>query len=67
MSEKKENSEKKEQGFFDLSEIGKYYFRKKNSGEKKDLNLRMMHTINKIALFMFLAAIVYLVIKRVFL
>ena len=66
MNDKVEKSEKKESGFFDLSEVGKYYFRKNNSNKKKDLNLKMMHTINKIALFMFLAAIVYLIIKRVF-
>ena len=67
MNQKRENNEKKESGFFDLREVGRYYFRKKESGKKKDLNLRMMHTINKIALFMFLAAIIYLVIKRVLL
>jgi len=67
MDEKESDAEKKASGFFNLSEIGKYYFRKKDPSKKKDVNLRMMHGINKIALFMFLAAIIYLVIKRVFL
>ena len=67
MSEKETNNDKKESGFFDLREVGKYYFRRKDPNTKKDINLRMMHGINKIALFMFLAAIIYLVIKRLFL
>ena len=65
MSEKDNDKKKNESGFFDLREVGKYYFRKKDS-KKKDINLRMMHGINKIALFMFLAAIIYLIIKRLF-
>ena len=67
MTEKESDTEKKGSGFFNLSEVGKYYFRKKDPNQKKDVNLRMMHGINKIALFMFLAAIIYLIIKRVFL
>ena len=67
MSEKESDTNKKDSSFFDLSEVAKYYFRKKDPNKKKDTNLRMMHGINKIALFMFLAAIIYLVIKRIFL
>lgn len=67
MNEKKSNDKKKALGFFNLNEIGKYYFRKKDPNQKKDINLRMMHGINKMAFFMFLSAIIYLIIKRIFL
>lgn len=66
MSDEEDDTSKKGSGFFNLSEVGRYYFRKKNPDKKKDVNLRMMHGINKIALFMFLAAIIYLIIKRLY-
>jgi len=66
MSDKKDDKQSKLSYFFDLSEVWRYYFRKKDPNKKKNINLRMMHGINKIALFMFLASIIYLIIKHVF-
>lgn len=62
-----ETNKKESKGFFDFSEVWGYYFRKKDPNNKPSINLRLMHGINKIAIFMFLAAVVYLIIKRVFL
>lgn len=54
--------------FFSLKEVFRYYFRGKDEGvEKPDLNLRMMHGINKISLIVFLVGIIFFVVKRVFL
>ncbi len=52
--------------FFDFSEVWGYYFRKKDPNRKPNISLRMMHGINKIAIFMFLAAMIYLVYKYIF-
>ncbi len=62
-----EENEKKGMGyFFDLSEVARYYFRKKDPNKKNSINLRLMHGINKIALFMFLMAMLILLYKYVF-
>jgi hypothetical protein len=66
MSESPDNNQDRIRHFFDLSEVWKYYFRKKDPNKKNNLNLRLMHGINKIALFMFLASLIYLIVKYVF-
>ena len=52
--------------FFDFTEVWGYFFRKKDSNLKPDINLRMMHTINKIAMVVFVLAVCYLIYKYVF-
>jgi hypothetical protein len=46
-----------------------YYLNPKNlfKREKADLNLRMMHGINKISIFMFLLCLIYMLFKFVIL
>lgn len=51
-------------GLFNLSEVFTYFFRKKDPNRKTNFNLRTMHTINKISMLMFLAGMVYFVIKH---
>ena len=41
-------------------------FGKKQPGAKNDLNLKMMHGINRITIFMFLGAIIWYLFKFVF-
>ncbi len=50
--------------FFSLGEVGGYFFRKKDPNRPSNINLKMMHGINKLSIAIFLAAVVYLVIKR---
>ncbi|WP_461490060.1 DUF6728 family protein [Pontibacter sp. HJ8] len=52
-------------GMFDFSEVATYFFRKKDPNRRSNFNLRTMHTINKISILMFLAAMVYFVIKHI--
>ena len=52
-------------GLFDFSEVATYFFRKKDPNRKSNFNLRAMHTINKISILMFLAAIIYFIIKHI--
>lgn len=51
-------------GLFDFTEVATYFFRKNDPNRKSNFNLRAMHTINKISILMFLAAMVYFVIKH---
>lgn len=62
MEDKKEKSGLKE--FFSLGEVFGYFFRKEDPNQKKDLNLRMMHGINKFAIIAFLLGMIYFIIKK---
>jgi hypothetical protein len=50
--------------FFSLGEVGNYFFRKKDADRPTNINIRMMHGVNRLAIFMFLIAVIYFVIKR---
>jgi hypothetical protein len=61
------NSRLKE--FFKLGEIGHYFirvFQKPDPDKPTNINLRMMHGINKISILIFLGALVFYIAKRVF-
>jgi len=52
-------------GFF--SQIAEYlYLKKKDPNAPNSSFLRSMHSINKISLFMFIAAILFIIIKKIF-
>jgi hypothetical protein len=51
--------------FFSLGEVGGYFFRKRDPNRPKDVNLRAMHIINKIAILMFLVCLI-IILKRYF-
>ena len=50
--------------FFTLGEVGGYFFRKKDPARPNNINIRMMHGINKISIIVFLLGIIFLVVKR---
>lgn len=52
--------------FFSLGEVAGYYFRKKDPTRFSDINIRMMHGINKISIVVFLLGIIYIVLRRFF-
>jgi hypothetical protein len=52
--------------FLSLGEVGGYFFRKKDPNRPSNINIKMMHGINKISIAIFLVAILYLVLKRLF-
>lgn len=51
--------------FFGLGEVGGYFFRKKDPSRPSNINIRMMHGINKISIVIFLAGVLYLIFKLV--
>lgn len=50
--------------FLSLGEVGGYFFRRKDAARPSNLNIRMMHGINKISIAVFLLAVIYLLAKR---
>ncbi len=50
--------------FFSLGEVGNYFFRKSDASRPSNINIRMMHGVNKISITIFLAAVIYLVLKH---
>lgn len=50
--------------FFTLGEVGGYFFRKKDPSRPSNINIKMMHGINKISIIVFLLGIIFLILKR---
>ena len=50
--------------FFKMGEVGEYFFRKKDPSRPNNINIRMMHGVNKVSIAIFLLAVIYLVVKR---
>jgi len=51
--------------FFSLGEVGGYFFRQKDPNRPTNINIKMMHGVNKISIVIFLLGVLYLVLKRV--
>jgi len=50
--------------FFSLGEVGAYFFRGKNAEKPSNINIRMMHGVNRLAILLFLIGMIYFIIKR---
>ena len=57
--------EKSWKKFFSLGEVGGYFFRKKDPNRPTNINIRMMHGVNKISIIIFLLGVLYLIYKLV--
>lgn len=53
--------------FFGLGEVGGYFFRKKDPNRPSNIDLKMMHGVNRISIVVFLAGVIYLLIRKFFL
>jgi len=49
--------------FFQLGEVGGYFFRRKDPSRPKNANIKAMHIINRIAILMFLICLL-IILKR---
>ena len=58
-------SENKKTNYFDFTEILTYFFRKKDPNRPSNFNIKAMHTINKISILMFLAALVVMIARAI--
>ncbi|HEX6890744.1 MAG TPA: DUF6728 family protein [Chryseolinea sp.] len=50
--------------FFTLGEVGGYFFRKKDPSRPSNINIKMMHGINRISIIVFLLGVIFLILKR---
>jgi len=50
--------------FLSLGEVGGYFFRKKDPSRPMNINIKLMHGINRISIAVFLVAVLYLILKR---
>jgi hypothetical protein len=64
-SDKTTGEKKGWKDFFSLGEVGGYFFRKKDPSRPTNINLKMMHGINKISIVIFLLGVFYLIFKLV--
>jgi hypothetical protein len=52
--------------FFELNEVFGYFFRRKDPSRPTGFNIRAMHTINKIAIIMFLVCLLIILKRYIF-
>lgn len=70
MKEGKEQQEQKSKEkitwkeYFDMGEVGGYFFRKKDPNRPTNFSLRAMHGVNKISIVIFLIGIIVLIVRR---
>lgn len=50
--------------FFRMGEVGGYFFRKKDPTRPTNINIKMMHGINKISIIIFLLGVIFIILKR---
>ena len=50
--------------FFTLGEVGGYFFRKKDPSRPSNINIKMMHGVNRISIIIFLLGIIFFILKR---
>ena len=50
--------------FFRLGEVGGYFFRGKDPSRPSNINIKMMHGINKISIVIFLLGVIFIILKR---
>jgi hypothetical protein len=61
VNERKENKLK---NFFKMGEVGGYFFRGKDPSRPSNINIKMMHGINKISIVIFLLGVIFIILKR---
>jgi len=61
-SNNKDRNELKD--YFQLGEVWGYFFRKKDPGRPSNINIKMMHGINKISIVIFLLGMLFFIIKH---
>jgi len=64
MSMAPENNQRKSlKDFFKLGEVGGYFFRAKDASRPSNINIKMMHGVNKISMIMFLICVLIIIFR----
>jgi hypothetical protein len=50
--------------FFRMGEVGGYFFRGKDPSRPSNINIKVMHGINKISIIIFLLGVIFIILKR---
>lgn len=61
-AEKPEDT-KRSTNYFDLREVFMYYFRKRDPNRPSNINIRIMHGINRIAIIIFLICLIVIIVR----
>ena len=65
MEQEERNKEMPEtKDYFQFGEVLSYFFRKKDPKRKSNFNIKVMHSINKISIIVFLIAVIVLLIRH---
>lgn len=56
----------KKAGYWNFREVFTYFFKKRDPSSKGNVNLTIMHGINRLAIIIFLLGLVYLIVKYIF-
>jgi hypothetical protein len=67
MEDEKKKKKSGLRNFMSLGEVGGYFFRKKDPNRPSNINIKLMHGINKISIIVFLLGVLFVIIKRFFL
>lgn len=51
--------------YFNFREVLTYFFRKKDPSRPSNINIRMMHGINKISMIMFLICVIVIIVRYI--
>ncbi len=51
--------------YFEMSPMLGYFFRKKDPSRPKNINIRLMHGINKFSILIFLIAVLVMIVRAI--
>lgn len=51
--------------YFELGPLFGYFFRKKDTSRPRNINVRIMHGVNKISILMFLVALIVMIVRMI--
>jgi hypothetical protein len=51
--------------FFNFGEVFGYFFRKKDPNQKKNINMTMMHAVNRLAILIFIVCVIVIIVRAI--
>jgi uncharacterized protein DUF6728 len=64
--QRKEKNKMSWREFFSMGEFWGYFFRRKDPSRPSNFNIRAMHGVNKFSIGIFIIAVIYLLLRRLF-